>query len=74
MQMILPAAHETAGTMPRRRNSRIASRAHRNCPVRLTPMTVFQRCQGHSVESRITLQAGVVDQDVDRTELLEPWP
>ena len=41
MQMILPAAAETAGAIPRRRNSRMASRAQRNWPVRLTPMTVF---------------------------------
>lgn len=36
MQMIFPAADETGGTTPRRMNSRTASRAQRNCPVRFT--------------------------------------
>src|SRR4029079_6236136 len=39
MQMILPAATETSGTRPRRLNSLTASRAQRNWPVRLTPIT-----------------------------------
>lgn len=34
MQMILPAARDIEGTTPRRRNSRMASRAQRNCPIR----------------------------------------
>ena len=38
--MILPAATETSGRTPRRRNSRTASRAHRNAPRRLTFITV----------------------------------
>ena len=36
--MILPVATETSGRGPRFRNSRTASRAHRNWPVRLTPI------------------------------------
>ena len=40
-QMIFPAARDTAGTTPRRLNSRTASLAQRNWPVRLTPITVF---------------------------------
>src|SRR3982750_2373205 len=44
MQMIFPAARETSGRTPRRLNSRTASRAHRNWPVRLTPITVFHCC------------------------------
>src|SRR2546428_3011896 len=39
--MIFPAARDTAGTTPRRLNSRTASLAQRNWPVRLTPITVF---------------------------------
>src|SRR5439155_1716289 len=41
MQMIFPAARETEETTPRRLNSRTASRAQRNWPVRLTEMTLF---------------------------------
>ena len=41
MQMILPAAQETALTTPRRLHSRTASRAQRNWPVRFTAMTLF---------------------------------
>src|SRR5881409_3220609 len=41
MQMIFPAQHEISGRTPRRLNSRMASRAHRNWPVRLTPITLF---------------------------------
>ena len=37
-----PAAHETSGTTSRRRNSRTASRAHKNWPVRFTERTKFQ--------------------------------
>ena len=36
-----PAAQETRFTTPRRLNSRTASRAQRNWPVRLMPSTVF---------------------------------
>src|SRR6185312_4137873 len=38
--MILPSAHDTS-RMPRRMNSRAASRATMNAPVRLTPITWF---------------------------------
>ncbi len=41
MQMILPAARDTSGRMPRRIISRAASRAQRNIPVRFTASTVF---------------------------------
>ena len=41
MQMILPTAREISGRGPRRVISRTASRAQRNMPVRLTPITVF---------------------------------
>ena len=71
MQTILPAAQEISGRTPRRLNSLTASRAHRNWPVRLTPITVFQSCERHLLEARVLLQAGVVDQDVDRAEALE---
>ena len=71
MQMILPAARETAGTTPRRRNSRTASRAQRNCPVRLTPMTVSHCCSVISWKGRVLLQPGVVDQNIDCSELLQ---
>ncbi len=69
MQMILPAAADSSGTTPRRRNSRTASRAHRNWPVRLTSMTNCQSLQTHLVQRRVALQAGVVDEDVDAAPL-----
>ena len=71
MQMILPAAQETSLRMPRRLNSRMASREQRNWPVRFTSRT---NCQSASViwsMRRVLLEAGVVDEDVDRAELLD---
>ena len=69
--MILPAAQETSGRTPRRLNSLTASREHRNWPVRLTPITVFQSFSVMSSSAGVALQAGVVDQDVDRAEFLD---
>ena len=66
--MIFPSAREISGRGPRRRNSRTASRAHRNCPVRLTSMTVFQSAQRHVLERRVALQPGIGDDDVERAE------
>jgi hypothetical protein len=37
--------------------------------VRFTPINRVPLLQGHLFERRILLQAGVVDQDVDRAEL-----
>ena len=39
--MIFPAAQEISGRTPWRLNSRTASRARRNCPVKLTSMTFY---------------------------------
>jgi hypothetical protein len=41
MKMRLPAAEEIWLTIPRFINSRTASRAHRNCTAKLTPITLF---------------------------------
>ena len=66
--MILPAARDTSRTTPRRRNSRTASRAQRNWPVRLIDSTLFH-CARVMLRSGVRLHAGIGDEYVERAEL-----
>jgi hypothetical protein len=70
-QMILPAEQDTAGCTPRRLNSRTASRAQRaeELAGQIDGNDLVPLRERHFVERRVLLQAGVVDQDVDRAEL-----
>src|SRR3954447_14515954 len=74
MQTIFPAARETDGTTPRRLNSTTASRAQRNWPVRLTPMTASQSPKVISWNRRVALDPRVVDENIDGTELVDHVP
>ena len=65
MQMILPAARDTPGRIPRRIISRAASRAHRNMPVRFTREHGVPLLERHLGERRVRLDPRVVDEDVD---------
>src|SRR5260370_38426921 len=68
-QMILPAARETVATTPRRRNSRTASRAHRNRPVRLTAVTVFHCSKLMVWNGASRCSPGIGDENGDDAEL-----
>ena len=68
--MILPAALDTEGTTPRRRNSRTASRAHKKLTGQVDAEHLIPLLQRHLMKRRVALQAGVADENVDCAELL----
>ena len=67
--MIFPVATDREGSGPRRKNSRVASLAQRNCPVRLTFNTNCQFARLIWVKGEIALQARICNQNVNRSKL-----
>ena len=70
MQIIFPAQHEISGRTPRRLNSRTASRAHKKLTGQIHTDHFVPLRQGHLIERRVRLEAGVVDQDVHGAKLV----
>ena len=67
--MIFPAARDTDGTTPRRRNSRTAAPRAQKLAGQIDAEDFVPLFQGHVGESGIALQAGIVDENVDRAVL-----
>lgn len=68
--MILPRAHDTSGRKPRRRNSWIVARAHKNWPMRLTDNTLFHCPSLMSPTDASSCTPAFGDEDVEGPKLL----